>query len=153
MRLATACAAAGLAWVVCEVAGGLAFLAMGIRLWRYHLMPVWWDITSPIVWMFAATLCIAPLSRAFERRWTQGLGVGARMARLAAFVGTIGPVLEVLLNELGFKGLVGRGLYRIHPSWLILWRFRIVAVAALLPDAARARPHHGPPVARALIRP
>jgi len=110
MRLATACAAAGLAWVVCEVAGGLAFLALGIRLWRYHLMPLWWDITSPIVWMFAVTL-IVPLCRAFERRWTPGRGVGARMAGLAAFVGTIGPVLEVLLNELGFKGLVGRGLY------------------------------------------
>jgi hypothetical protein len=105
MKLAAACVVAGLAWVVCEVAGGLAFLAMGIRLWRYHLMPVWSDITSPIVWIFAATL-IVPLSRAFERRWTQGLGAGARMARLAAFVGTIGPVLEVL-----FKGLVGRGLY------------------------------------------
>jgi hypothetical protein len=83
---------------------------LGIRLWRYHLMPVWWDITSPIVWMFAATL-IVPLSQAFERRWTQGLSPGVRMARLAVFVGTIGPVLEVLFNELGFKGLVGQGLY------------------------------------------
>lgn len=105
-----ACAAAGLAWIVCEVAGGLAFLAMGVRLWRYHLMPVWWDITSPIVWIFAVTL-IVPLSLAFERRWTHGLGGGARLARLAAFVGTAGPVLEVLFNEIGFKALIGRGLY------------------------------------------
>ena len=110
MRLAAACAVAGAAWVVCEVAGGLAFLSMGVRLWRYHLLPVWWDITSPIVWIFAATL-IVPLSMAFERRWTHGLGAGARMACLAAFVGTIGPVLEVLFNELGFKALIGSGLY------------------------------------------
>ena len=110
MRVAAACAAAGAAWIVCEVAGGLAFLAMGIRLWRYHLLPVWSEITSPIVWIFAATL-IVPLSQAFERRWTRGLGPGARMARLAMFVGTIGPVLEVVFNELGFKGVLGRGLY------------------------------------------
>ncbi len=109
-RLAAACGVAGLAWVACEVSGGLAFLAMGIRLWRYHLMPVWSDITSPIVWIFAATL-IVPLSLVFERRWTRGLGAGARMACLAAFVGTVGPVLEVLFNEMGFKALVGRGLY------------------------------------------
>ena len=110
MRLAAACAVGGVAWVVCEVAGGLAFLALGIRLWRYHLVPIWWDITSPIVWMFAATL-IVPLSRAFERRWTQGLSSGVRLARLAVFVGTTGPVLEVLFNELGFKRLAGQGLY------------------------------------------
>ncbi len=101
---------AGLAWVVCEVAGGLAFLAAGARLWRYHLLPLWSDITSPIVWMFAATLII-PLSLAFERRFTRNVRGLARLARVAAFVAVVGPVLEVLINELGFKAFVGQGLY------------------------------------------
>jgi hypothetical protein len=101
---------AGLAWVVCEVAGGLAFLMAGVRLWRYHLLPIWFDITSPIVWMFAATLII-PLSLAFEWRFTRGLARGARLARVAAFVAVVGPVLEVVINEFGFKALAGQGLY------------------------------------------
>jgi len=110
MRLALACATAGLAWVVCEVAGGLAFLAAGVRLWRYQLLPIWQDITSPIVWIFAATLII-PLSLAFEERYTRGRRGSARLFRVAVFVAVVGPVLEVLINELGFKALAGRGLY------------------------------------------
>jgi hypothetical protein len=108
--VASACLVAGLAWVVCEVLGGLAFLAAGVRLWRYHLVPIWFDITSPIVWLFAATLII-PLSLMFERRFTHGVKGMRRLLYVAGFVAVVGPTLEVVINELGFKTLAGRGLY------------------------------------------
>lgn len=101
---------AGAAWIVCEVVGGLTFLAAGIRLWRYNLLPLWFDITSPIVWLFAATLII-PLSLVFEHYCTRGLRGRARLLRVAVFVAIVGPVLEVLINEFGFKALTGQGLY------------------------------------------
>ena len=43
-RVVMACLVAGLAWIVCEVLGGLAFLAAGIRLWHYNLLPIWFDV-------------------------------------------------------------------------------------------------------------
>jgi hypothetical protein len=146
MRLALACLVAGLAWVVCEVVGGLAFLAVGIRLWRYDLLPIWWDITSPIVWLFAATLII-PLSLAFEHRFTRGLVGGARLARVAAFVGACGPALEVLINEFGFKRLVGQGLYEYtvlatfdgSGSWLSPFYYLTLLVHVPITDRILAR--------------
>ena len=109
-RIVLACVVAGAAWIVCEVAGGLAFLAAGIRLWRYELMPIWWDITSPIVWVFALCLII-PLTLAYEQQFTRGLSARQRLVRVAAFVGFTGPVLEVAINELVFKAWLGRALY------------------------------------------
>jgi len=109
-RLLAACFVAGAAWVVAEVAGGLFFLALGVRLWRYELVPLFWDITSPIVWLFAVGL-IVPLSIGYDRivacRWR---GRGRLVARLL-FVMSVGPVLEVLINEFLFKAAVGRALY------------------------------------------
>lgn len=96
--------------MVCEVAGGLAFLAAGVRLWRYRILPIWFDITSPVVWAFAAAL-IVPLSLLFERHGTRGRRGADRLLRVAAFVAVCGPVLEVLINELVFKALAGRPLY------------------------------------------
>jgi hypothetical protein len=109
-RVLVACVATGAVWVVCEVAGGLAFLAAGIRLWRYEIAPLWFEITSPVVWLLAAA-GILPLTIAFERRWTRGLRGARRFARLAVFVAIVGPVIEVLLNEWFFKPIVGRPLY------------------------------------------
>jgi hypothetical protein len=109
-RLLAACLVAGAAWVVAEVAGGLFFLALGVRLWRYELLPLLWAITSPIVWLFAVGL-IVPLSIAYDRmvavRWR---GRGRFIARLL-FVMSVGPVLEVLINEYLFKAGVGCALY------------------------------------------
>lgn len=109
-RIAAACAIAALAWIVCETAGGLAFLAAGVRLWRYEILPVAWAITSPVVWLFALAL-IMPLTLAFEARWTAGLAPRARLARVALFVAIAGPVLEVLINEILFRRAIGRPLY------------------------------------------
>lgn len=110
MRLALACVVAGLAWIVCEVAGGLAFLAAGVRLWRYEIAPLFLEITSPAVWVFAVALII-PLSLAFERRYTRGRPRRVRLVRLALFVAIVGPVLEVLVNETLFRRLWGAPLY------------------------------------------
>lgn len=109
-RLLAACVAAGAAWVLAEVTGGLFFLALGVRLWRYEILPLFWEITSPVVWLFAVGL-IVPLSVAYDRtvacRWRGG---GRLLARLL-FVMSVGPLLEVLINELLFKGAAGRALY------------------------------------------
>ncbi|MEO7404921.1 MAG: hypothetical protein ABIU95_14740 [Burkholderiales bacterium] len=110
MRVVVACVVASVVWIVCEIAGGLAFLAMGVRLWRYEIAPMAWDITSPIVWLFAVTL-IVPLSIAFERRYTLGQPRRVRLVRLALFVAIVGPLLEVLINELVFKALLRVPLY------------------------------------------
>ena len=109
-RLIAACLVAGAAWIVAEAAGGLFFLALGVRLWRYELLPLLWAITSPVVWLFALSL-IVPLSIAYDRlvacRW-QGR---ARLTARALFVMTLGPALEVLINELLFKAWLGHALY------------------------------------------
>lgn len=141
-RVVAACLIAGLTWIVCEVLGGLAFLAAGIRLWRYHLLPIWFDITSPIVWMFAATL-IVPLSLVFEHYCTRGLTGRHRLLRVAVFVAIIGPVLEVLINEFAFKPLAGAGLYEytvlatFHGSGSVLSPFYYLTLLIHIPVTDR----------------
>lgn len=109
-RFIAACLAAGAAWIVVEVGGGLAFLAAGVRLWRYDIAPLFWEITSPVVWVFAVTL-IVPLSIAYDRRVChRRLGWRRASARLV-FLMVTGPVLEVLINEHIFKAWYGRPLY------------------------------------------
>ena len=59
-----------MSWILVEVCGGLLFLAAGIRLWRYEILPLCRDITSPVVWCIAAALipaCCIPLDRFAER--------------------------------------------------------------------------------------
>ena len=73
-------------------------------------MPLFWAITSPVVWVFALLL-IMPLSLAFERRYADGLAPRARLVRVAVFVAIAGPVLEVAFNELLFKRWYGQPLY------------------------------------------
>lgn len=141
-RLVVACLVAGVAWIVCEVLGGLAFLAAGIRLWRYHLLPIWFDITSPIVWLFAATL-IVPLSLVFEHYCTRGLAGSRRLLRVAVFVAIIGPVLEVLINEFVFKPFAGHGLYEytvlatFHGSGSLLSPFYYLTLLIHIPVTDR----------------
>jgi hypothetical protein len=109
-RFVLACLTAGVAWVAMEVGGGLAFLYGGIRLWRYRIVPILDDITSPVVWVFAVAL-IVPLGIAFDRwvafRWQ---GMPRQVVRLA-FLMTVGPILEVAINRWLFEALCARPLY------------------------------------------
>ena len=93
-----------------EVSGGLAFLAAGVRLWRYDIAPLWREITSPLVWVFAVAL-IVPLSVAFDRHVSYRLHGWRKAAARLAFLMIVGPLLEVLINENLFKALYGQPLY------------------------------------------
>lgn len=119
LRFALACVAGAAAWVATEVLGGLACLSAGIRLWRYEILPVFWAITSPVVWLLAALL-IVPSCQLFDR--AVGVGRLSRAGRAAlrlAFLMSAGPVVEVLLNRYLFVGLLGRPLY----TYLVLPTF------------------------------
>jgi len=109
-KLLLSCLVVGVAWVVVETCGGLIFLAAGIRLWHYEILPLAWAITSPVVWVFA-TILIMPCCLAFDRRVTCRVSPKLRTPARLAFLMTAGPVLEVLLNESIFRGWVGRPLY------------------------------------------
>lgn len=108
--LPLACLAAGMAWIVAEVGGGLTFLSLGVRLWRYEICPVLHAITSPVIWALAAGLII-PLSLAFDRAVANRFRGAAKLAARLAFVMTTGSVLEVLINEFFFRACLGRPLY------------------------------------------
>lgn len=109
-RFALACLTAGVAWIVVETLGGLAFLAGGLRLWRYEILPVAWAITSPVVWTLAALL-IVPLCRLFDLSVTFRLPRSRWLAARLAFLMIVGPVIEIVLNEFCFERAVGRPLY------------------------------------------
>jgi hypothetical protein len=87
-RLLAACLAGSAAWAVSEVSGGLAFLAAGVRLWRYQILPLF--------------------SRAFR---TDRLSPRRRAAARLGFMMCMGPVLEVLINRHVFIRLFGEPLY------------------------------------------
>ncbi|MBM4194080.1 MAG: hypothetical protein FJ202_06845 [Gemmatimonadetes bacterium] len=109
-RLALACLTAGIAWIVVEVAGGLAFLAAGVRLWRYEIAPLWFEITSPVVWAFAVLL-IVPLSVTFDRAVMHHIPPRYRLGVHLAFLMVTGSILEVAINEWVFRAAFGRPLY------------------------------------------
>jgi len=118
VRFALACLVAGAAWIVVEIGGGLLFLAAGYRLWRYEIVPIVFEITSPVVWIFAAALII-PLCVLFDRRVTDHLPRRARLPVRLAFLMVVGPVLEVVINETMFVNGMGRPLY----TYLVLPTF------------------------------
>jgi uncharacterized membrane protein len=108
-----------LSWVVCETLGGLAFLSSGVRLWSYHLAPLFWNITSPVVWL-VVFLVMGPLILTFQRFELRRQWKGARrIAYRLLFLVVVGPVAEVLTNELVFKVLLGKALY----TYLVLPTF------------------------------
>ncbi|HEV8267069.1 MAG TPA: hypothetical protein VGR00_02500 [Thermoanaerobaculia bacterium] len=106
-----ACLAGAAGWIVCETTFGLIFLGFGVRLWRYHITPLFSAITSPWIWLFAFVL-ITPLIALFDRALRLRHAAPRRRAlyRLA-FLMTAGPVLEVILNESIFVRLLGQSLY------------------------------------------
>ena len=110
-RLLAACLAGSAAWAVSEVSGGLAFLAAGVRLWRYQIVPLFSDITSPVVWTIAGLL-IVPVMLLFDRAFrTDRLSPRRRAAARLGFMMCMGPVLEVLINRHVFIRLFGEPLY------------------------------------------
>jgi hypothetical protein len=102
-------------WIVCETLGGLLFLACGIRLWRYVMTPILWEIASPVGWAFvfvvAGMNCFGYLL--LEHR----LGVSGRWRWLyrALFLMVAGPVNEVVFNSL-FWHLYGTPIY-LYTVW------------------------------------
>jgi hypothetical protein len=86
------------AWIVCETIGGLIFLAFGVRLWSYHIAPVFWSITSLVGWVFvwfvAGNLIFCYLL------WETKASVanGRRWLYRAGFLMVAGPVNEVIWN-------------------------------------------------------
>ena len=110
-RLVSPWLVAGASWIIVEVCGGLLFLAAGVRLWRYEILPLCWDITSPVVWCIAAAMipvCSMPLDRVAPRLLEPRMIIWVRLG----FFMTVGPVMEVLINELVFKRYFGTPLYR-----------------------------------------
>lgn len=97
--------------MIFEVGGGLAFLGAGVRLWRYEIVPVFSDITSPIVWAIAG-LTIVPLMLLFDRALrTERFTPLRRAAARLGFMMVIGPILEVLINRHLFIQMLGQPLY------------------------------------------
>lgn len=101
---------AGTVWFAAEVGGGLAFLGLGVRLWRYEICPVFDAISSPVIWALAVLL-IVPLTWAFDRSVAVRFRGPARVAVRCAFVIAAGTVLEVVINEFFFRACLGRPLY------------------------------------------
>ena len=88
------------AWILCETLGGLLFLACGVRLWRYTLTPILWEIASPVGWLevfaVAGVNCFGYLL--VEHRL--GVRGGRRWLYRALFLMIAGPINEVVFNTL-----------------------------------------------------
>jgi len=111
LRLPLACVLGAAAWALSEVGGGLAFLAAGVRLWRYEVLPMFSGITSPVVWTLAGLL-IVPVMLLFDRAFrTDRLTPRRRAAARLGFMMIIGPVLEVVINRHLFIQVFGQPLY------------------------------------------
>ena len=143
LRLPLACLAGALAWAVSEVGGGLAFLAAGVRLWRYQVVPLFSDITSPVVWTIAGLL-IVPVMLLFDRVFrTERLSPRRRAAARLGFMMLVGPVLEVLINRHVFMTLFGEPLYlytylpTFHGSGSLLSPFYYATLYIHVPVADR----------------
>jgi hypothetical protein len=88
------------AWVPCEVLGGLIFLGLGIRLWTYHITPVFWGMTSLVAWGFV--LLVLGTNCAAYLLWEEWAGIRGprRWGYRALFLAVSGPVNEVVWNSL-----------------------------------------------------
>lgn len=98
-------------WILCEVAGGLFFLALGLRLWTYDTLPIFWEITSPAIWLIAFIL-MPPLFVGFrlwekQKNWKPS----KRLFYRSIFLIVVGCSFEVMINEWIFKAFLGRPLF------------------------------------------
>jgi hypothetical protein len=97
-------------WILCETLGGLLFLALGTRLWAYHITPIFWAIASYVGWCYVfvilGTGCLAYLV------WEHGMGVAGRRRWLyrSLFLVIAGPVTEVIWNHATWN-VLGTPLY------------------------------------------
>lgn len=95
----------------CETLGGLAFLAAGLRLWRYHLLPLLWEITGPVIWLIVF-LVMGPFMLAFDAvERDRGWEGRRRTTFRVLYLVVVGPVVEVLIDELVCKARLGGPLY------------------------------------------
>ena len=87
-------------WIICETVGGLIFLAFGVRLWSYHIAPVFWAITSLVGWIFV--WFVAGNLIFFFLIWERKAGITSpwRWVYRAIFLMIAGPVNEVIWNTL-----------------------------------------------------
>ncbi len=106
------------AWIPCEVLGGMAFLALGVRLWTYHLAPVFWELSSLVGWVLLLPLLGGQvcLYLAWERR--AGVCGPWRWLCRALSLGVSGPVNEVVWNA-AIRAAFGRPLflYAVLPTF------------------------------------
>jgi hypothetical protein len=106
------------AWILCEVLGGLAYLAIGIRLWAYHLAPVCWELTSFAGWALLLPLLGGQccLWLAWEQR--AGLDGPRRWLYRALFLAVAGAVNEVFWNAV-VRAAFGQPLflYTVLPTF------------------------------------
>jgi hypothetical protein len=87
-------------WVITETLGGLIFLACGVRLWRYHITPVLWQIASPVGWLLVFLVAGVNLFGYLLCEHRLGVRGGRRWLYRALFLMVAGPVNEVLFNHL-----------------------------------------------------
>lgn len=100
-----------LIWIICETLGGLLFLSLGYRLWTYQILPVWFQITSPVIWLIAFLL-MPPFFAAYQWLETEFLKENqAKVLYRSLFVVIVGCVSEVLINEFIFRKYLGKPLY------------------------------------------
>jgi len=98
------------AWIPCEVIGGMIFLGLGVRLWAYHITPVFWELTSFVGWAFV--LIVLGTHFTLYLLLEQRLGVRGRRrwGYRALFLVISGPVNEVIWNSL-ILAVSGKPLY------------------------------------------
>jgi hypothetical protein len=104
------CLVGVLSWIICETVGGLIFLACGIRLWAYHITPIFWAIASYTGWCYVLVIlgtgCFA------YSIWEHGMGVVGRRRWLyrSLFLIVTGPIAEVIWNTATWN-VLGTPLY------------------------------------------
>jgi hypothetical protein len=98
-------------WIPCEVLGGLAFLALGIRLWTYHLAPVCWQLTSLLGWALLLPLLGGQCCLYLVGEQRAAVRGPWRWLCRALFLAVAGPVNEVVWNAV-IREAFGRPLFR-----------------------------------------
>jgi hypothetical protein len=103
------------AWIVCETLGGLIFLAYGLRLWRYCMTPILWEIASPVGWAFV--FVVAGMNCFCYLLWEHHFQVRGRRRWLyrGLFLMVAGPLNEVIFNSLTWR-LLGTPIY-VYTLW------------------------------------